>query len=75
MMRVSHVDAALCCYTRCNPWQTRLKAEVLAEGTATVGEGRERGEDDFEGWAAQAGIKAPKLRHEIFPNAVVGDLR
>lgn len=69
MMRVSHVDVALCAT------QTSLMAEVLAEGIADVGEGTERGEDDFERWAAQAGIKAPKLRHEVFPNAVVGELR
>ncbi|CAM9340116.1 unnamed protein product, partial [Laminaria digitata] len=61
------------------------KAEVLAEDTpaqsssssssSATSEGRERGEDQFERWATQAGIKAPKLRHEVFPDALVGDLR
>lgn len=69
MMRVSNVDVALCAT------QTCVMAEVLAEGIANVGEGTKRGEDDFERWAAQAGIKAPKLRHEVFPNTIVGDLR
>eukprot|EP00752_Nemacystus_decipiens_P016244 g14524.t1 len=38
--------------------------------------GREqRTEDEFERWAGEAGIKAPKLRHEVFADALVGDLR
>lgn len=56
-----------------------MKAEVLAEDTSAqssaISEGSERGEDEFERWATQAGIKAPKLRHEVFPDALVGDLR
>ncbi len=37
--------------------------------------GGQRTEDQFERWAGQAGIKAPKLRHEVFADELVGELR
>lgn len=60
-----------------SPPQPCLKAEVVAEGVSTSsGMSREqRPEDEFERWAGEAGIKAPKLRHDVFADALVGDLR
>lgn len=54
-----------------------LKTEVVAEDRSTSAEtsSEHRGEDQFESWAAQAGIKAPKLRHEVFKDSIVGELR
>ena len=63
--------------TLISPPQPCLKAEAVAEGISTSsGMSREqRPEDEFERWAGEAGIKAPKLRHEVFTDALVGDLR
>lgn len=57
--------------------QSRLKAVMIAESATPPGlvEGIERKEVLFEQWAAQAGVKAPKLQHAFFPDPVVGDLR
>lgn len=55
----------------------KAKAEAVAEDVgASSGTSRaQRGEDQFERWAGQAGIKAPKLRHEVFADDLVGELR
>ncbi|CAM9919254.1 unnamed protein product [Pylaiella littoralis] len=53
------------------------KVEAVAEdrGTSFETSRKQRGEDQFERWAAQVGIKAPKLRHEVFGDDLVGELR
>lgn len=57
--------------------QPCLRAEAVAEGvSASSGTSRgQRGEDQFERWAGEAGIKAPRLRHEVFADPLVGELR
>lgn len=45
------------------------------KGTSSERSGEQRGEDQFERWAGQAGIKAPKLRHEVFADDLIGQLR
>eukprot|EP00903_Cladosiphon_okamuranus_P010829 g10230.t1 len=65
------------CPAQSSPERRPSKAEAVAEGmSASSGMSEEeRGEDEFERWAGGAGIKAPKLRHEVFADALVGDLR
>ncbi|CAM9881454.1 unnamed protein product, partial [Ectocarpus sp. 12 AP-2014] len=60
------------------PAESHLKAEAVAgdrRSTSSEKSGERRGEDRFERWAAEAGIRAPKLRHEVFADGLVGDLR
>lgn len=46
-----------------------------ASSPATTGVGRGENEEQFERWAEQSGIKAPKLQHTLFADPLIGDLR
>lgn len=55
-----------------------LKVGVVAQDrrdTSSEMSSEQRGEDQFEKWGAQVGIKAPKLRHHVFKDDLVGELR
>lgn len=57
--------------------QPGVTGKAISEGgiaPPAMSEGQ-RKEDQFERWAKEAGIKAPKLRHEVFADALVGNLR